>query len=770
MFRAIAVAQTGGGLQAIYGHPQDPPPLPVGAAKHLESGHSVLAARDTSVIFVGRAVDALDPRRGMVWAELEPDVLWGAPEVQSALPPDAELCAFEDSRMPLYCPSRIPTATLGQLARRTTSSAGEVEWILHRDAYLGGYWSLFLSSRYLAPPWTFVVSESRASTLAAMSDFKRTFPLVILLTVWVVLLLGFMQIRKTTEPLLRLQEGTRRVAERDFTTPVRITSGDEFEDLATSFNAMAAGLQHQFKESEQLTAALQRASGSLQDNETRLRTILETAADGVITVDERGLITSFNRTAEQTFGYLRDEVIGQPVTLLLPGASPGDVVAAFRLAGGGQEVLGRRQDGTTFPMELAVSEARLGERTVLTGFARDITARKQIEQERAQLEAQLLQSQKLETIGTLAGGIAHDFNNILTAVMGYLELALEETPSESPAYEDLTQVRTAALRAKQLVRQILVFSRRGDQERLPVELDLLVEEALKLLRASLPATIEIRHSLDTGTPPVLADATQIHQVVMNLCTNASHAMRDTGGVLDIGLEVVEVGLKKSGVAPNLPAGQYVRLRVRDTGHGMDRATVDRIFEPFFTTKPVGEGTGLGLSVVHGIVTSHGGGITVQSEPGRGTTFAIYLPVAAAEAAREVAIEPGVVTGTEHVLVVDDDEAIARVTERALKRFGYRVTTRMSSGAALEVFRANPAEFDLVVTDYTMPGMTGVQLARELRLLRPDVPMILATGLGEAITAEEQKALGFRQYLTKPLSLRDFAAAVRQVLDHAKVHG
>jgi PAS domain S-box-containing protein len=629
---------------------------------------------------------------------------------------------------------------------------------------LAGHWSLFLEGRYGTPNLTVVVSEAEASVLAPMADFRRTFPLAVLLTLWFVLLLGYVLIRKSTEPLAQLQEGTRRLAVLDFSNPVHITSGDEFEDLATSFNTMADHLRQQLTESARLNAALRQASESLRENETRLRTILETAAVAVVTTDDTGVVESFNRTAETVFGYSRDEVVGRPASVLLA-----DTALTLRGAGGpfaepgpARELLGRRKDGTTFPLELDVSEAEVAGRTLFTGFARDVSERRRAEEERSRLEAQLRQAQKLETIGTLAGGIAHDFNNILTAVIGYLDLALPEVPAESRALADLREVRRAADRAKDLVRQILLFSRQGEQERRPVNLASLIKETLNLIRATLPTTIEIRETVDRTTAPVLADPTQLHQVLMNLCTNAAHAMR-RAGVLEIGLGTVSVDAGMAEAPPTLAPGRYVQLRVRDTGQGMDRTTLDHLFEPFFTTKPLGEGTGLGLSVVHGIVTNHGGAIDVESTPGAGTTFTIYLPVAATTPEAAPAPAATDLTGHEHLLVVDDDPAIAQVTKRLLERQGYRVTARTSSPEALELLRADAGQYDAMLTDQTMPGLTGLQLAEAALQLRPDLPIILTSGMEDTPLADQGRALGVREFLVKPVNTRDLGEAIRRVL-------
>jgi signal transduction histidine kinase/CheY-like chemotaxis protein len=393
---------------------------------------------------------------------------------------------------------------------------------------------------------------------------------------------------------------------------------------------------------------------------------------------------------------------------------------------------------------------------------------KQAEEQEKKLETQLRQAQKMEAIGTLAGGIAHDFNNILSAVIGYTELALINIPKESSLQNHLQQVLKAGSRAKDLVKQILTFSRQAEQEVGPFQIKLIAKEALKLLRASLPTTIEIRQDIQSDST-VLADPTQIHQVLMNLCTNAGYAMQETGGTLEVSLTNVELDSHFTGRHSDMAPGPHLRLTVSDTGHGMTPDVLERIFDPFFTTKGPGEGTGMGLSVVHGIVKSFGGTITVYSEPGKGSTFHVYLPIAEDlkdEGETEV-IEP-LPTGNERILLIDDEQPLVDIGKQMLERLGYEVITRTSSIEALELFRAQPDRFDLVITDMTMPNMTGDKLAMEIMKIRPDVPVILCTGFSPAITEEEANAWGIQALLEKPLLRHDLAKTIRQVLDESAI--
>ncbi len=393
---------------------------------------------------------------------------------------------------------------------------------------------------------------------------------------------------------------------------------------------------------------------------------------------------------------------------------------------------------------------------------RDVTEQRRGEEEKKKLRDQLYQTQKLEAIGTLAGGIAHDFNNILGIILGFAEIALGEHAERGLASGALDQIVKATHRARELVKQILTFSRRTQQDRRLVQVSSLVKEALKMLRASLPTTIEIRSDLQ-GQGMVNADPVQIHQIIMNLCTNSYHAMRPHGGVLTVGLADVEFGERTP--HPDLPNGAYMRLTVRDTGSGIDPAILDRIFDPFFTTKDLAEGTGMGLSVVHGIVKSYGGVVTVESEPGKGSTFTVYLPRVQAQPGKHLEkLRPALPGGKERILFVDDETLLAELSAKMLSALGYQVVTEASSPAALELFQREPHRFDLVITDLTMPQMTGDELARRMMEIRRDVPVILCTGYGEMITREQAQTMGIRELLLKPLSRDDLALTVRNVLD------
>jgi PAS domain S-box-containing protein len=415
-----------------------------------------------------------------------------------------------------------------------------------------------------------------------------------------------------------------------------------------------------------------------------------------------------------------------------------------------------RKDGQVITVTVFGSSMIYHGRTAIVGTFIDKTHEKSMEQ-------QLQQSQKMEAIGTLAGGIAHDFNNILGAMMGYAELAKFKT-ADVTIRTYLERILKACERAKDLVNRILTFSRQEKHEKKPLSVTPIVQEAMKLIRSSLPATVEIRFSHTNRLDTVLADATQIHQVLINLCTNAAHAMRERGGVLEVQLAQQDIDADSSGYGPELREGSYLKLVVSDTGHGIDPAIMNKVFDPFFTTKGPGEGTGLGLSMVYGIVKNHGGAISATSKSGQGTTFTIYLPLIDTAGQAEEQGTDAIPVGRGHILFVDDEEPLASIGKEMLAFLGYDVTVRFSSLDALEAFRANPNRFDLVITDTTMPNMTGAFLATEMLRIRPGLPIILTTGFSEKINEAEAKKIGIKEFIMKPVSLGNLAQAVRRVLD------
>jgi PAS domain S-box-containing protein len=496
----------------------------------------------------------------------------------------------------------------------------------------------------------------------------------------------------------------------------------------------------------------------------RLTTALEQVAESIVITDGRGAIQYVNPAFERITGYDRGEALGQTPAILKSDMHDETFYGAMwqTLRRGNVwtgHFINRKKNGDIYEEEASISPVKDadGEIVHFVAVKRDVT-------EEIKMERQLRQAQKMESIGTLAGGIAHDFNNILFPIIGYTEITMEDLPPEGAGRANLREVLAAANRAQELVQQILTFSRNDEQERKPLKIQVIVKEALKLLKSTLPATIEIVQNIDPACGPVLADPTRIHQIVMNLCTNAYHAMAETGGRLEVKLHRTEVDPEGLDHNLGLPGGPALALAVRDTGPGMDPMTLGRVFEPYFTTKDPAKGTGMGLAVVHGIVKGCGGGIRVESEAGAGSTFTIFFPLLDIEAEAAPAPPPEEVAGgTEHILLVDDEVQITEMERQMLERLGYTVTVRTSSVEALEAFRAAPERFDLIITDQTMPNITGAVLTRQCRNIRPDVPVILCTGFSEALSPEEARFLGVNQYLMKPVVKSQLARAIRLAL-------
>ncbi len=405
-----------------------------------------------------------------------------------------------------------------------------------------------------------------------------------------------------------------------------------------------------------------------------------------------------------------------------------------------------------------------GKTVKLIGTFQDITARKRDQKDRLRLESQLRQAAKIEAVGTLAGGIAHDFNNILGIVIGNTELAMDDVPEWNPARTNLNEIKTASLRARDVVRQLLSFSRKSEQKQRPIKISTVVKESVKLLRASIPTTIEFRSNISADHKPIMADSTQIHQVIINLCTNAAHAMEESSGILELSLAEVELNEEATANYNQINPGRYVQLTVSDTGSGIDHEIMDRIFDPYFTTKEVDKGTGIGLSVVNGIVKNHDGAISVHSEPNKGTTVKVLFPVIDEKPVQEKAISEVLPQGNEHVLFIDDEKALVKMGRQVLERLGYQVEVSTNPVEALEQFRSNPNRFDLVITDMTMPQMTGDNLVKEILNIRPDMLIILCTGYSEKIDKVSAEEIGIRKYIEKPLNKRELSIAIRELLD------
>ena len=766
-FAALAVI-IGNSQHALTGHLPAVPELTERQRRHLESGGTILTlAGDTSrAILMAKQITGAGKSRGVIWAQVSDSVVDRllAAEAVTALPGSA--CIVLSDGAVVRCADQEALRS-GALAPALMSEpSGAFVWESN-ERHLAGFWSLFLDAQFASPDWRIIFSEPEAEVLAPLTSFRRAFALAGLLAILIVAFLSTGQIRRSLGPLAALRAGTERIARLEFDRPVEVKSGDEFEDLADTFNAMSDRVRTQFAEAGRLNQELSNKSDELQEREARLAAILDAAADAIVTIDANGRLESFNRTAERIFGLRATEAVGRPLNDLfgVPVATgPGSLQDGSDVGSPVIEVAGRRGDGATFPAEVKFTRAHAGDRILHTVFIRDISQRKRAAEERDRLEAQLRHAQKMDTIGTLAGGIAHDFNNILTPIIGNVEFVLDD-PLAADIRADLEQVLDASLRAKALVRQILLFSRRGETAFSTIEVAPIVKEALLLLRASLPTTIEIRSCVAPDVASVVGDPTQLHQVLMNLCTNASHAMKERGGLLDVQVDMVDVDAISGGGAAEQRA---VRLVVRDTGKGMDAATLERLFEPFFTTKPVGEGTGLGMSIVHGIITQHGGTITVKSAPGSGTTFEIHLPSAEREADAGEKVSPTrQVRGEGRILVVDDDAVITQLLARVLTRAGYDIVQATVSSEVLRTLADAEPPFDLVITDQTMPGMTGLELANRIRSWRSGFPVILLSGFSDFGGHQDPKELGLREVLMKPVPIDVLAATVARVLGETR---
>jgi two-component system cell cycle sensor histidine kinase/response regulator CckA len=507
---------------------------------------------------------------------------------------------------------------------------------------------------------------------------------------------------------------------------------------------------------------------ALRQAEEKYRGIYENAIEGIFQTTHEGRIIAANPAFARILGYDSPEEIINTITDIASQVyvNPGRRRELLRLVeergiARDFEVQFYRKDKSNAWITINIYAVRDSGGKLLhyEGSVQDITDRKL-------LELQLRQSQKMEAIGTLAGGIAHDFNNILAAIIGYTEMTIGRL-KQAELQRYLEQVLKASDRAKNLVSQIMAFSRQADMAVKPLDIIFLIKETLKLLRATLPSTIDIRTEIATGVDAVLADPTQLHQVIMNLCTNAAHAMREKGGILEVGLDNEEITPDMVLLYPDLHPGPHVKLTLSDTGTGIAPEIMDRIFDPFFTTKSRGDGTGLGLSVVYGIVKEYGGMVTAQSRPGAGSTFTVYLPAVEHEEKSTTESTDTIPGGNERILFVDDENILTEIGREMLEGIGYEVTAATSSTEALEVFRTQPDCFDLVITDMTMPGMTGADLSKELLKIRHHIPIILCTGFSELITEDEAKRLGIEEFLMKPLFLREIALAVRRVLDGRK---
>jgi len=554
---------------------------------------------------------------------------------------------------------------------------------------------------------------------------------------------------------LQLQNGSRATITGD----LHIASLDSPQDDAASFICAVIDqgpLLAQRQALQDSANTLQQRNQALSESQSRLAAIIDSSLDAIVCVDPQLNITVFNPAATRLFDCPQHAALGVPLAQLLPSAAwslrqPGSRPRHAQLG----EMQGLTPGGAALPLEVSMSFEPHVAGDIITLFVRDLRPGKQFEAQRSALEAQLRESQKMQAIGTLAGGIAHDFNNIISAILGNATLAREDADPGSALGASLTEIDKAARRARDLVRQILTFSRNDPPRRQSVQLADVVRETLHLFKVTLPPGIALLTRLEADTPPVWADPTQVEQVLLNLCTNAMHAIGERPGQITV----------KLGLAPAGEGKAQVRLQVHDTGIGMDAATQERIFEPFFTTKPVGQGTGLGLSVVHGIMQAHEGQVQVHSAPGHGSTFTLLFALTQAQPATAAPTAlPCITQGQgQRVMYVDDDEALVFLVKRVLTRKGYAVLTHADPRQAIAALRADPLQCDLLVTDYNMPGYSGLDLLRDVLALRPDLPVALASGYVTPDIEQAALAAGARALIHKPNDVEEMCATVRLLL-------
>ena len=601
--------------------------------------------------------------------------------------------------------------------------------------------------------WSLVFMHKESEVLADLKRMNTLYVLMCFLGGMAICLFVYGTKRIVLDPIKTLVRVQQQFGEGNLSVRSKNVSQDEFGALSLSFNEMADQLSKRTIE--------------LTDSEERYRMLFNSTHDAILVHQpsaegEPRKFIEVNDIACKMYGYTRQEMLKlSPLDLVIHKQAVKYRMWVKRLFSEKHcvyEIIHKTHVGEEISVEISAHLFEFQDQPTVLCLVRDITQRKQVEK-------QLQQSQKLEAIGTLAGGIAHDFNNILSPLLGYSEMLMYDIADDSPLQTSVNEIYRASLRARDLVQQILAFSRQAEDDPKPIKVHPVVKEALKLIRASLPKTINIEQQIDPDCGAVISDPTQIHQIVMNLVTNAYHAMEDTGGTLTVILQQIRIESNPSEFI-GLKSGTYACLTVKDTGIGIERDNFEKIFNPYFTTKGKDKGTGLGLSVVHGIVKSYGGDIQIFSEAGKGTEAYVYLPVVESKIEHRAREVGNIISeGTERILLVDDEEAIVRLEQQMLERLGYQVVTRTASFDALEAFKANPDRYDLIVTDMTMPNMTGDKLSEEIKKIRPEIPVIICTGFSEKIDGEKCKALGIQGYVMKPIVRNEFAGTIREVIDN-----
>lgn len=612
-------------------------------------------------------------------------------------------------------------------------------------------------------------------------------------------IIAFILNRNITQRIVQLTQATQKMKKGQMDVVAEEGSLDELGHLGKTFNFMAARMKGLVDNLEQevreRTLELSETNKSLEmeirdrkqaeetirQKEAFLNRVIEQSPFAIWISDAQGTVQKANQTLKKFLNLTAEQFIGKYNVLKDPLLERQGLIPLIRTVyeKGASIHFTCEWDGNAFPnLDLKDVNPVTIEATMFPVFNPqgdlvnavfnwiDISEKKQMATEKQALEQQLRQSHKMEAIGTLAGGIAHDFNNILSIMLGNTELALIDTPEWSPAHESLQEIKTAGLRAKEVVRQLLSFSRKTEQTKTPQDLGKLIQDSLKLLRSSIPSTIQIIEDIAGNDHFVLADATQVHQVIINLSANAAHAMEEKGGSLRISLRNFCLEKQRRGKHENLAPGEYVELCIKDTGVGMDPEVIERIFDPYFTTKEFGKGTGMGLAVVHGIIKSHNASIHVESRPDNGTSFCIFFPKIQNHTEEKVSIkteEPPM--GTERILFVDDEASIVDMMSRILRKLGYGVQAEMNPIKAIEEFESNPDNFDLVITDMTMPQMDGAEFSRRLKQIKPSLPIIICTGHSSTLDNQKAMDMGISAYAVKPVSMIEIAKKIQEVLGH-----
>jgi PAS domain S-box-containing protein len=600
--------------------------------------------------------------------------------------------------------------------------------------------------------WDWIVCYTLPFDLkyADSRTFLNVLVLITAATTITILILVSIAVTHYVRPITYLTSAATEMAQGNLELDIKNNRTDEIGILTHSFIHMRDSIKEKIDFLNEKNVALEheigerrRAEADLKKSERKYRTLFEKSTDAIFVVqrDTGGL-----QDANQAAARLSDRTLSELRQLTLLDVTQGDNGNPFEIIACAEkaEILGKAaflRPNRTLRLTSTIIVPLDAE--VVIVIARDIT-------EELAMEEHLRQAQKMEAIGTLAGGIAHDFNNILSGILGYAELALQDLVAADPVRQKFEAIYSAGVRARNLVAQILAFSRKDAQHKIPIDLETLVEDALKLLRPAIPATIEIRKEIG-AKGRIWADPSRISQIILNLCTNAYQAMQTSGGVLGIDLSEVQLSSAIE-TRETIPPGRYAKLTISDTGVGIPQEHLDRIFDPYFTTKPKGKGTGLGLAVVHGIIKSHGGYVEVESQPGKGTRFDICFPLTDAPLKRILQDESPATKGKGRVLLVDDEPYLLDVEKEMLTRLGYASTTMSDPTEALKLFGQQPMRYDLVITDMTMPKMTGDKLAREIMQIRSDIPIILCTGYSELVSPEQAATMGIKGYLTKPFSM------------------